>query len=135
VIDKGGRAFIPPTMLGPQRVLPRSEQKTRLHLDMRPMNSKARINGPDAERTYPRTENSICEPRGYYHSLRAIRCALSLIPTAESASSIGIPERKVHPEVAPSQFEINYNSAGSGGLHADHIQLTSYCRQVARIWG
>src|SRR5260370_21583281 len=48
---------------------------------------------------------------------------------------MGFQNEKDHPEVAPSQFEINYNYAEVVAA-ADHIQLYKLvCRQVARNMG
>jgi glutamine synthetase len=48
---------------------------------------------------------------------------------------MGFENEKDHPEVAPSQFEINYNYAEVVAA-ADHIQLYKLiCRQVARNMG
>jgi glutamine synthetase len=55
--------------------------------------------------------------------------------TAEVQRAMGFQNEKDHPEVAPSQFEINYSYAEAVAA-ADHIQLYKLiCRQVARNMG
>jgi len=55
--------------------------------------------------------------------------------TAEVQRAMGFQNEKDHPEVAPSQFEINYGSAKWSQL-ADQIQLYKLiCRQVATRMG
>ena len=47
---------------------------------------------------------------------------------------MGFQNEKDHPEVAPSQFEINYGY-GEVVAAADQIQLYKLiCRQVAKKW-
>src|SRR6201988_4467343 len=55
--------------------------------------------------------------------------------TAEVQRAMGFENEKYHPEVAPSQFEINY-SYGEVVAAADQIQLYKLiCRQVATQMG
>src|SRR5271155_501386 len=92
--------------------------------------------GADAERHY--TENGKFEyvnTGGYYHSLPGDPLRNFIDTTAEVQRSMGFQNEKDHPEVAPSQFEINYNYAEVVAA-ADHIQLYKLiCRQVARNMG
>jgi glutamine synthetase len=54
---------------------------------------------------------------------------------AEVQRAMGFQNEKDHPEVAPSQFEINYSYAEVVAA-ADHIQLYKLiCRQVATKMG
>jgi len=55
--------------------------------------------------------------------------------TAEVQRAMGFQNEKDHPEVAPSQFEINYGY-GEVVAAADQIQLYKLiCRQVATNMG
>ncbi len=94
------------------------------------------FNGPDAERTYHETGNfEYVNTGGYYHSLPGDPLRNFIDTTAEVQRSMGFQNEKDHPEVAPSQFEINYNYAEVVAA-ADHIQLYKLiCRQVARNMG
>ena len=65
----------------------------------------------------------------------AIRCACSSIRAAEVHRAMGFQNEKDHPEVAPSQFEINYGYSEVVAA-ADQIQIYKLiCRQVATRMG
>jgi glutamine synthetase len=68
---------------------------------------------------------------GYYHSLPGDPLRTFIDTTAEVQRAMGFQNEKDHPEVAPSQFEINYSYTDVVGA-ADQIQLYKLiCRQVA----
>src|SRR5579859_5199190 len=88
--------------------------------------------GVDAERRYPETGKfDYVNTGGYYHSLPGDPLRTFIDTTAEVLRSMGFENEKDHPEVAPSQFEINYGY-GEVVAAADQIQLYKLiCRQVA----
>ena len=92
--------------------------------------------GTDAERRYH--ENGRFEyvnTGGYYHSLPGDPLRTFIDTTAEVQRAMGFQNEKDHPEVAPSQFEINYSYSEAVGA-ADQIQLYKLiCRQVATKMG
>jgi glutamine synthetase len=94
------------------------------------------FDGPDAERRYH--ENAKFEyvnKGGYYHSLPGDPLRLFIDAAAEVQRAMGFQNEKDHPEVAPSQFEINYGY-GEVVAAADQIQLYKLiCRQVATKMG
>src|SRR3954463_418518 len=92
--------------------------------------------GPDAERRYHETGKfEYVNTGGYYHSLPGDPLRTFIDTTAEVQRSMGFQNEKDHPEVAPSQFEINY-SYGEAVAAADQIQLYKLiCRQVATKMG
>src|SRR5437016_1344958 len=92
--------------------------------------------GSDAERRYHETGKiEYVNTGGYYHSLPGDPLRTFIDTTAEVQRSMGFQNEKDHPEVAPSQFEINYGYAEVVAA-ADHIQLYKLiCRQVARNMG
>ncbi|SPF36763.1 Glutamine synthetase [Candidatus Sulfotelmatobacter kueseliae] len=92
--------------------------------------------GPDAERRYHETGKfEYVNTGGYYHSLPGDPLRSFIDTTAEVQRAMGFQNEKDHPEVAPSQFEINY-SYGEVVAAADQIQLYKLiCRQVARNMG
>ena len=92
--------------------------------------------GPDAERHYHETGKfEYVNTGGYYHSLPGDPLRSFIDTVAEVQRAIGFQNEKDHPEVAPSQFEVNYNYAEVVAA-ADHIQLYKLvCRQVARNMG
>ncbi len=72
---------------------------------------------------------------GYYHSLPGDLLRTFIDTTAEVQRAMGFQNEKDHPEVAPSQFEINYGY-GEVVAAADQIQLYKLvCRQVATNMG
>ncbi len=94
------------------------------------------FNGSDAERRYHETGKfEYVNTGGYYHSLPGDPLRTFIDTTAEVQRAMGFQNEKDHPEVAPSQFEINY-SYGEVVAAADQIQLYKLiCRQVATRMG
>src|SRR6202521_4361185 len=92
--------------------------------------------GADAERSYHETGKfEYVNTGGYYHSLPGDALRTFIDTTAEVQRAMGFQNEKDHPEVAPSQFEINYSYAEAVAA-ADHIQIYKLiCRQVARNMG
>jgi glutamine synthetase len=92
--------------------------------------------GVDAERNYYQTGKfDYVNTGGYYHSLPGDPLRTFIDTTAEVQRAMGFENEKDHPEVAPSQFEINY-SYGEVVAAADQIQLYKLiCRQVATNLG
>jgi glutamine synthetase len=92
--------------------------------------------GPDAERHYHETGKfEYVNTGGYYHSLPGDPLRTFIDTTAEVQRAMGFQNEKDHPEVAPSQFEINYSYAEVVAA-ADQIQLYKLiCRQVATKMG
>jgi glutamine synthetase len=92
--------------------------------------------GIDAEREYHKTGKfDYVNQGGYYHSLPGDPLREFIDLTAEVQRAMGFENEKDHPEVAPSQFEINY-TYGEVVAAADQIQLYKLiCRQVANQMG
>src|SRR5258706_1126239 len=92
--------------------------------------------GLDAERRYHETGKfEYVNTGGYYHSLPGDPLRTFIDKSAEVQRAMGFQNEKDHPEVAPSQFEINYGYAEVVAA-ADHIQLYKLiCRQVATNMG
>lgn len=92
--------------------------------------------GVDAERTYHETKKfEYVNTGGYYHSLPGDPLRAFIDATAEAQRAMGFENEKDHPEVAPSQFEINY-SYTDVVTAADQIQLYKLiCRQIATKMG
>jgi glutamine synthetase len=94
------------------------------------------FNGADAEQHYHETQHfDYVNTGGYYHSLPGDPLRTFIDTTAEVQRAMGFQNEKDHPEVAPSQFEINYGY-GEVVAAADQIQLYKLiCRQVATRMG
>ncbi|MCC6540081.1 MAG: glutamine synthetase [Bryobacterales bacterium] len=92
--------------------------------------------GTDAERRYHETGKfDYVNTGGYYHSLPGDPLRTFIDRSAEVQRAMGFQNEKDHPEVAPSQFEINY-TYGDVVTAADQIQIYKLiCRQVAGSMG
>jgi glutamine synthetase len=89
--------------------------------------------GKDAERRYHETGRfDFVSTGGYYHSLPGDELRRFIDGAAEVQRTMGFGNEKDHPEVAPSQFEMNYGYT-EALIAADQIQLYKLlCRQVAQ---
>ncbi len=92
--------------------------------------------GTDAEQRYVETGKfEYTNHGGYYHSLPGDPLREFIDVAAEVQRAMGFENEKDHPEVAPSQFEINY-TYGDAVAAADQIQLYKLiCRQIANQMG
>ena len=92
--------------------------------------------GKDAERHYHQTSKfEYVSTGGYYHSLPLDPLRQFIDTAAEVQRAMGFQNEKDHPEVAPSQFEINYGY-GEVVAAADQIQLYKLlARQIANNLG
>jgi len=92
--------------------------------------------GVDAEKRFPETGRfEYVNTGGYYHSLPGDPLRTFIDTSAEVQRAMGFENEKDHPEVAPSQFEINYGY-GEVVAAADQIQIYKLiCRQVATRMG
>ena len=90
------------------------------------------LKGRDAERHYPETGRfEFISTGGYYHSLPGDPLRTFIDTAAEVQRALGFGNEKDHPEVAPSQFEMNYSYAAAM-VGADQVQLYKLiARQVA----
>ncbi|MBI2022864.1 glutamine synthetase [Candidatus Daviesbacteria bacterium] len=88
---------------------------------------------PNAEQGYHLNGGlKLISSGGYFHSLPLDKLRMFIDRSAEAQRAMGFRNEKDHPEVAPSQFEMNF--AYSEVIRAaDNIQLYKLvCRQVAR---
>ncbi len=92
--------------------------------------------GRDAEQRYRETEKfEFINTGGYYHVLPLDPLRQFIDTAAEVQRAMGFQNEKDHPEVAPSQFEINYGYSEVVAA-ADQIQLYKLlCRQIANNMG
>jgi glutamine synthetase len=94
------------------------------------------LEGIDAEQNFDsRIGFKMISSGGYYHSLPLDRLRKFIDSTAEAQRAMGFENEKDHPEVAPSQFEINFRHCDV--IRAcDQVQLYKLvCRQVANNMG
>src|SRR3989339_1193333 len=94
------------------------------------------VKGIDAEQTFNEKAGfELVSMGGYYHSLPNDVLRNFIDRVAEAQRAMGFENEKDHPEVAPSQFELNYSYADAM-IAADQIQIYKLiCRQVARNMG
>jgi glutamine synthetase len=136
VIDKGGTAYA-----GDTRGVLKTFAKEQFEKSGYTLNAANEIEGflfggIDAEKTFPTTGKfDYVNTGGYYHSLPSDPLRSFIDTTAEVQRAMGFENEKDHPEVAPSQFEINYGY-GEVVAAADQIQLYKLiCREVATTLG
>jgi glutamine synthetase len=93
------------------------------------------VDGINAEQEYEKKGFELISTGGYYHSLPLDRLRQFIDKAAEAQRAMGFKNEKDHPEVAPSQFEMNFSY--SDVLRAcDNIQLYKLVsRQVANNLG
>ena len=94
------------------------------------------FDGINAEQTFSSREGfQFVNVGGYYYSLPKDPLKLFIDKFAEAQRAMGFENEKDHPEVAPSQFELNYSYCDAV-LAADHIQLYKLlARQIANDMG
>jgi len=94
------------------------------------------VKGIDAEQTYnEKIGFELTSTGGYYHTLPNDTLRIFIDRAAEAQRALGFQNEKDHPEVAPSQFELNY-SYTDALIAADQIQIYKLiCRQIARNMG
>ena len=158
IIDWPAFYWLPADVFGPGKVLVFAEvrsrdgapypadMRTRLRLYTESLFAKdgteARVaaeiegfvfRGKDAERRYHETGRfEFISTGGYYHSLPGDLLRRFIDGAAEVQRAMGFSNEKDHPEVAPSQFEMNWGHT-EALVAADEIQLYKLlCRQVAQ---
>jgi glutamine synthetase len=94
------------------------------------------IDGENAEQNFdPNVGFKLISSGGYFHSLPMDPLRQFIDASAEAQRALGFKNEKDHPEVAPSQFEMNFSYAEVVRA-ADNVQLYKLiCRQVARTMG
>ncbi len=94
------------------------------------------LKGEDAEKNFRESKGfDLASAGGYYHSLPSDLLRIFIDRSAEAQRALGFENEKDHPEVAPSQFELNY-SYTEVLQAADQIQLYKLVsRQIARNMG
>lgn len=94
------------------------------------------VDGENAEQNYEANGGfKLISSGGYFHSLPMDKLRIFIDRSAEAQRAMGFKNEKDHPEVAPSQFEMNF-SYSEVVRAADNVQLYKLiCRQVARNMG
>ncbi|KKS78777.1 MAG: Glutamine synthetase [Candidatus Beckwithbacteria bacterium GW2011_GWA2_43_10] len=94
------------------------------------------LSGQNVEKNYNEREGfKIADQGGYYHSLPQDLLKIFIDRTAEAQRAMAFENEKDHPEVAPSQFELNY-SYTEADIAADQILIYKLtARQIAKSMG
>ena len=94
------------------------------------------VDGMNSEQKYAHNGDlKLISSGGYFHSLPMDPLRVFIDRSAEAQRAMGFKNEKDHPEVAPSQFEMNFSYAEVVRA-ADNVQLYKLvCRQVARNMG
>ncbi|HET9946836.1 MAG TPA: glutamine synthetase family protein [Patescibacteria group bacterium] len=94
------------------------------------------VDGVNVEQAYDEKFGfTLISTGGYYHSLPMDKLRQFIDACAEAQRAMGFKNEKDHPEVAPSQFEMNFSYTDVVRA-ADQIQLYKLvCRQVANKMG
>jgi glutamine synthetase len=92
--------------------------------------------GRDAEQSYTERDGfRLVSSSGYYNSLPKDPLKIFIDALAEAQRAMAFENEKDHPEVAPSQFELNYTYCDAL-LAADQVQLYKLtARQIAANMG
>jgi glutamine synthetase len=136
VIDKGGEPYVGDLRGVLKKYASQLHKSEGLTLNAANEIEGFLFQGENAERHFHETNRfEYVNTGGYYHSLPGDPLRTFIDTTAEVQRAMGFQNEKDHPEVAPSQFEINY-SYSDVLTAADQIQIYKLvCRQVATRMG
>lgn len=156
-IDWSAFYWLPSDVFGPGKVLTfgevlerdgtpyKADMRSRLKIHLRQLYEQQQVvvqaapeiegflfRGRDVERAFHQTGRfDLVSTGGYYHSLPGDPMRLFMDRAAEVQRALGFQNEKDHPEVAPSQFEMNFMYS-EALIAADQVQLYKLlCRQVA----
>jgi glutamine synthetase len=92
------------------------------------------LNGIDVEQSFSDIKGfELVTQGGYFNSLPQDKLRIFMDMVAEAKRAMGFENEKDHPEVAPSQFELNYRYTDPVQA-ADQIQIYKLlCRQIAKM--
>jgi glutamine synthetase len=94
------------------------------------------LDGVDAEQNYDSSEGfKLITTGGYFHTLPLDKLRKFIDLTAEAQRAMGFKNEKDHPEVAPSQFEINFSYTDVVRACDQVLLYKLICRQVAHTLG
>lgn len=94
------------------------------------------LDGVDAEQRYREADGfSLITTGGYFHSLPLDKLRRFIDTVAETQRAMGFKNEKDHPEVAPSQFEINFSYTDVVRACDQILLYKLTCRQIAHSMG
>ena len=137
VIDKDGTPLLRRHARRSEGLLRQALQGKGLHAERGQRNRRLPVCRQATRRSAStrRSKFEFINTGGYYHVLPLDPLRQFIDTAAEVQRAMGFQNEKDHPEVAPSQFEINYGY-GEVVAAADQIQLYKLlCRQIANNMG
>ncbi len=94
------------------------------------------LEGTDAEQHYDDKDGfKLMTTGGYFHTLPLDKLRTFIDTTAEAMRAMGFRNEKDHPEVAPSQFEINFSYTDAVRACDQILLYKLLCRQIAHTMG
>lgn len=94
------------------------------------------LDGVDAEQNYADGDGfKLITTGGYFHTLPLDKLRAFIDATAEAQRAMGFNNEKDHPEVAPSQFEINFSYTDVVRACDQVLLYKLVCRQIAHSMG
>jgi glutamine synthetase len=112
------------------------KDKKSLEIMMSPEVEGFLLEDVDAEQRYSSERGfKLVSSGGYFHSLPLDRLRLFIDKTAEVQRALGFQNEKDHPEVAPSQFEINFRYTDVVRACDQILLYKLIARQVADSFG
>ncbi len=111
-------------------------EKEQMMINIAPEIEGFLMEGTNAEQNFVESNGfNLVTNSGYFHSLPQDKLRRFIDSVAEAKRAMGFENEKDHPEVAPSQFELNYKYTDAVQA-CDQIQLYKLtCRQIANSMG
>lgn len=112
------------------------KKSKKLEVFMAPEIEGFLLEGIDAEQHYVENQGfSLMTNGGYFHTLPLDKLRLFIDTAAEAMRAMGFRNEKDHPEVAPSQFEINFSYTDAVRACDQILLYKLLCRQIAHTMG
>ena len=136
VLDQDGKQYDPDFRGRLQEFLQNNYAKNNYIFNIAPEIEGFLLNRTDAEQNFGDQSNfELVTMGGYFNSLPQDKLRIFIDRVAEAKRALGFENEKDHPEVAPSQFELNYKYTDPVQA-SDQIQIYKLvCRQVAKMLG
>jgi glutamine synthetase len=136
VHDKDGRPYMSDFRAQLQMFSEDLYDKDKMVVHVAPEIEGILLEGTDAEQNYNSREGfRLVTKGGYFHAMPQDPLRKFIDSVAEAQRALGFENEKDHPEVAPSQFELNYKYTDILQA-ADNVQIYKLiCKQIAKTMG
>lgn len=134
VLDHNGKQYSCDFRGMLQNFLNHQHKKNQYTFNIAPEIEGFLLNGIDVEQSFSDIKGfELVTQGGYFNSLPQDKLRIFMDMVAEAKRAMGFENEKDHPEVAPSQFELNYRYTDPVQA-ADQIQIYKLlCRQIAKM--